>query len=624
MKQLSRHLAGSRIRQNSGVGRVPRSLATSATVAAVCLALLAAAPAARGEAAAAVLKAQAQRVEVIRKARAATICIFGRGGRGGGSGVVISPDGFALSNFHVTSGAGAAMKVGMADGRLYDAVIVGIDPVGDVALIKLLGRDDFPYAEMADSDRVRVMDPCFASGNPFLLANDFTPTVTLGIVSGTHRYQEPAGTLLEYADCIQTDAAINPGNSGGPLFDLEGKVIGINGRGSFEKRGRVNVGVGYAISANQIKLFLGHLKSGGIIDHATLGAQAFSDDKGRVIIQNILDESDAYRRGVRYGDELVRFGGRNVRTANAFKNVLGIFPRDFRVPMSIVRDGKTYDLNVRLAGVHAKGALADKIKEKSKPKTPGKRPGPKPGDPKPGDPKPGDPKLPIPIPIEPKLPTLPSDDEMPPSVAKFYEARDGYVNYYFNREAQKRVWKGLSSHGDFSGFKGVWTIAAQGPGDLPATFELSDAQMSAALPGGKVSIPVDPTDPKLSDSESLKPVGSGGMMVALHLWRRMLVTGLERFGSVTYLGTMPVRGHAELMDCLVGVHGGVEARFLCHPVTGQLIALEMFPDDQVDPCELYFSDYANTDGRQLPRTIQIVCGDGFDQVYKVTSYVLAK
>src|SRR5436190_12652694 len=110
------------------------------------------------------LKAQAQRVEVIRKARAATCCIFGRGGRGGGSGVVISADGFALTNFHVTSGAGAAMKVGMADGKLYDAVIVGIDPVGDVALIKLLGRDDFPYAEMADSDKVHSLDPCFASG----------------------------------------------------------------------------------------------------------------------------------------------------------------------------------------------------------------------------------------------------------------------------------------------------------------------------------------------------------------------------------------------------------------------------------------------------------------------------
>ena len=83
----------------------------------------------------------------------------------------------------------------------------------------------------------------------------------------------PAGTLLEYTDCLQTDASINPGNSGGPLFDAEGRLIGINGRGSFEKRGRVNVGVGYAISINQIKNFLGYLHSGRIVDHATLGAR---------------------------------------------------------------------------------------------------------------------------------------------------------------------------------------------------------------------------------------------------------------------------------------------------------------------------------------------------------------
>jgi serine protease Do len=227
-------------------------------------------------------------------------------GQGGGSGVVITPDGYALSNFHVTKPAGDYMKCSMADGRLYDAVIVSIDPTGDVALIKLLGRDDFPYATMADSDQVRVGDWCFAVGNPFLLATDFQPTVTFGIVSGVNRYQPPAGTLLEYADCIQTDASINPGNSGGPLFNANGDLIGINGRGSFEKRGRVNVGVGYAISINQIKNFLGYLHSGRIVDHATLGATVSSDEDGRVIVTNILESSDAYRRGCATGPRSCR------------------------------------------------------------------------------------------------------------------------------------------------------------------------------------------------------------------------------------------------------------------------------------------------------------------------------
>ena len=109
-------------------------------------------------------------------------------------------------------------------------------------------------------------------GNPFLLATDFTPTVTFGLISGVHRYQYPSGTLLEYTDCIQIDTSINPGNSGGPLFNMDGELIGINGRGSFEKRGRVNSGVGYAISINQIKNFLGQLKAGLDTDHASLGA----------------------------------------------------------------------------------------------------------------------------------------------------------------------------------------------------------------------------------------------------------------------------------------------------------------------------------------------------------------
>ena len=137
--------------------------------------------------------------------------------------MVISSDGYALSNFHVVKPCGDHMKCGMPDGKLYDAVVVGVDPTGDVALIKLLGRDDFPCAELGDSDQMQVGQWYFAVGNPFLLATDFQPTVTYGIISGIHRYQYPAGTLLEYTDCIQTDASINPGNSGGPLLNAEGQ-----------------------------------------------------------------------------------------------------------------------------------------------------------------------------------------------------------------------------------------------------------------------------------------------------------------------------------------------------------------------------------------------------------------
>src|SRR5690606_38702692 len=106
------------------------------------------------------LEAEQQRIEASERAVPATVSIFVPGGGGGGSGVLISPDGYALTNFHVTSPAGTYMRCGLSDGRNYDAVIIGIDPVGDLALIRLLGRDDFPYAEMADSRLARVGQWC--------------------------------------------------------------------------------------------------------------------------------------------------------------------------------------------------------------------------------------------------------------------------------------------------------------------------------------------------------------------------------------------------------------------------------------------------------------------------------
>src|SRR5579871_1583823 len=265
-----------------------------------------------------VLDAQAKRIAVIEKIRPSVVAIFASGGQGGGSGVLISKDGYALTNFHVVQGSGPVMQCGLPDGVLYDAVLVGLDKVGDVALIKLLPQKegkDFPVAVLGDSDKVKAGDWSLAMGNPFLLATDFTPTVTYGLVSGVHRYQYPESSrgLLEYTDCIQVDTSINPGNSGGPLFNMDGELIGINGRGSFDKRGRVNSGVGYAISINQIKNFMGHLMAGIDTDHASLGALAETESGeagSQLVIRSILEEADVARRGLEVGDELVSFAGR--------------------------------------------------------------------------------------------------------------------------------------------------------------------------------------------------------------------------------------------------------------------------------------------------------------------------
>jgi len=641
----------------------------------------------------AVLEAETARVEVMDRAKDAVLAVFASSGRGGGSGVVISADGYALTNFHVVKPCGNAMKCGMADGKIYDAVLVGVDPTGDVALIKLLGRDDFPAAELGDSDRLQVGDWCFAMGNPFLLATDFQPTVTFGIVSGTHRYQYPAGTLLEYADCIQTDASINPGNSGGPLFDGQGCLIGINGRGSFEKRGRVNVGVAYAISINQIKNFMGYLHSGRIVDHATLGAQVSFDAEGRVVVDNILDYCDAYRRGLRLDDEVVSFGGRPISTPNGFKNALGIYPKGWRIPMSYRRDGERYDVHVRLRSLHREEELLQKTtgrapriqvpppkpgeedpdgkkedgkqeegKEEKKPdeSDPGGEPGaeepksdeepkpdeqpksdeepksdeqpksddePKPDEepksdeePKPDEqPKPQPRQIPVPRPGHPPIRVMRPGAPMPEEVKKHFEEKRGFANYYFNKLNRQRVWDAWSARADFAGLRGKWTLRGESSGGKAFTVELTDDD-------ARLKLPLSDFAWKTADGFALvrEPQGSGGLLPALHLWRRLALLGPEKFGEVTYLGTMPLVGRDGLVDALIAEHEQAECRFLFDPDEGHLLAVEFFSDEDEDPCEVYFSEFRETDGRWLPGQMEVRFGDAVYGIFKLDEFALEK
>ncbi|WP_425614407.1 trypsin-like peptidase domain-containing protein [Anatilimnocola sp. NA78] len=564
---------------------------------------------------AAVISAERQRIEAIAKASRSAVAVFANGGNGGGSGVVISPDGYALTNFHVVQPAGSYMKCSMNDGQLYDAVIVGIDPTGDVAVIKLLGRDDFPTAKMVDSDQVKVGDWCFAVGNPFLLATDFQPTVTYGIVSGTHRYQYPAGTLLEYADCIQTDAAINPGNSGGPLYDANGDLIGVNGRGSFEKRGRVNVGVGYAISINQIKHFLGCLKSGRFVDHATAGFNVGTSEDGRVLVSNILETSDAYRRGLRYDAEVVSFGGRQIDTTNAFKNVLGIYPKGWRVPLTYRYDGKTVSTHVRLSGVHAEEELLELVQRKPKQaplpkpkpgdKTPDKNPDKSPEGKEP-EKMPGE-KKPAPDRPLPKLPGAsekPKAEPPPPEVAKLIQARRGYANYYFNLQNRERVWKAATAGADFSNAKGQWKLKGQHSRGGAIELTLANDKAEGIFPAEKATI-----DLAKDLDEQLAPAGSGGLLVALHLWRQLLVEGPEKFGDVYYYGTAPQRDIEGLSDVMIATRNVVEMRLAFDPTSGHLQLLEMVADPDEDPCEVRFSDYREVNGRQFPHSLEVRRGD---------------
>ncbi len=532
-----------------------------------------------------VLAAQQQRIDVMRKASEATISIFGLDGGGGGSGVIITADGYALTNYHVSSACGDHMRCGLNDGTMVDAVIVGIDATGDVSLIKLLGRDNFPTAPLANSDDVRVGQWCFAAGNPFVLASNLQPSVSLGIISGVHRYQYPSGTLLEYADCIQTDAAVNPGNSGGPLFDLSGNVIGINGRCSFEKRQRVNVGVGYAISANQIKYFLGVLRSGRLVDHATLGATVSTDEDGKVLVSNILNGSDAYRRGLRYGDEIVRLADREVRTTNSFKNILGTLPRDWRIPIDIRRDGKPLSLLVRLDGVHTEKELIDRVAGGL------------------GEPKPEKPKVPGQEPEEGKENTPPAKRESntlqvgEPDiklVASQFEARAGFANYYFNRIKREALHQSLQQLGDYPSTKKNW--------ELTGTLAGESTAVALTTSPGAASIKIGSRSQDFNFGESLSDIVAArresGLVLAVRALQELLQIGPEKMGASTFLGTFPVYATSDRQldaqpfhDVIQTLWFDARVRFSIDPDHGRVSMVEVFGDSGVDPVELYVDNY---------------------------------
>ncbi|MCY3004942.1 MAG: trypsin-like peptidase domain-containing protein [Planctomycetota bacterium] len=529
------------------------------------------------ELAAEVLVAQQRRVEAMRKASMATVGVFGLDSQGGGSGVCISPDGYVLTNFHVSSPFGHRMRCGMNDGKMYEAVVAGIDPTGDLAVLKMFGRDDFPTATMGDSDQIRVGQWCFAAGNPFVLATNLQPTVTYGLISGVRRYQYPSGTILEYSDCIQTDASINPGNSGGPLFNVDGELIGINGRCSFEKRGRVNVGVGYAISIKQAMNFYGNLRSGRIVDHATLGFTVATDNQGRVVVSNILESSDAYRRGLRYGDEVLRLGDRDIATANQLKNVLGIFPDYWRVALRYRNEQGVQEAAIRLQSLHQPGEL-EKIVEGSSEQ---------------GAKKAGDTK-----------PAVSKD-----VLADRYESRRGFGNYYFNRLELERIVKlqesrkpslATSAADDSVQIRFVGSVLGESTA-VEARFDLEKIHWTL---GDKTnSVPIKGNWGTWIKNQEPMPIA-----MAMRLWYQWHEQGPRKLGEVIYIGQSPVLGKQGLLDMTRIVLGEVTAEVYTSVASGDIELIELFTDRQTDPAEVYFDYDAASALAPMPSRVRLQYG----------------
>jgi len=250
---------------------------------------------------------------------------FGQGGRPStrnipslGSGVIVSEDGYILTNNHVVEGADKdGVKIALGDGKTeYDAKVVGNDPRTDVAVLKIEAKN-LKAITLADSDKLEVGDVVLAIGNPFNVGQ----SVTMGIVSALGRGDLPTGRMAVYEDFIQTDAAINPGNSGGALVDAEGRLVGINQ--SIIGAAGANAGVGFAIPINLARNALSQLATDGKIARGYLGilpqdldrglARQFgAPDQNGALVSDVMPGTPAEKAGIKQGDVIVEINGKKI------------------------------------------------------------------------------------------------------------------------------------------------------------------------------------------------------------------------------------------------------------------------------------------------------------------------
>jgi serine protease Do len=266
-----------------------------------------------------------------------------------GSGVIVSPEGYILTNNHVVDGA-TDVKVTLSDKRELKAKIIGTDPKTDVAVLKLEGAN-FPAITLGDSSKVQVGDYALAIGDPFGVGQ----TVTMGIVSAKGR-----GNLgiEDYEDFIQTDAPINPGNSGGALINDRGELVGINTAILSHGSGG-NEGIGFAIPVNLARSVMGQILDHGKVTRGYLGvviqpiSPAMAKDLGLNKLQGALvgdvgPKGPAQAGGVQRGDVILATNGNAVNDSNELRNTISMMQPGETVKLEISRNGSTKDLNVKL------------------------------------------------------------------------------------------------------------------------------------------------------------------------------------------------------------------------------------------------------------------------------------
>ena len=284
--------------------------------------------------------------------------LFGRGvrrERGLGSGVIVSADGYVLTNDHVVAGADD-IRVTLADRREVKARLVGTDPKTDLAVLKLPGAS-YPVVALADSSRVEVAQVVLALGNPFGLSQ----TVTQGIVSAVGRADLG---ITDYEDFIQTDAPINPGNSGGALVDARGALIGIN-TAIFSQTGGYQ-GIGFAVPVNMARQVLDQLVKRGRVTRGYLGVSVqtvtpalargigLSAQRG-VVVADVAPDSPAARAGLARGDVITAVDGTPVDDPGRFRNLIAGMRPGTTVKLTVLRDGREQTLDVSVGETPERG-----------------------------------------------------------------------------------------------------------------------------------------------------------------------------------------------------------------------------------------------------------------------------